>query len=140
MNELSKSFIIGRYKHKIDPSESFFEQDKDEDLITRDKSIPESLKPFISSPFSKSGLTENIQQKVWIYLDESKEIQGPFSTIDMDQWFNDGYLDPDLLVGLNYRDRLVPLKSFLEVSAFFDNYNSISATFSFDAETQKTQA
>lgn len=133
MIELTKSYILDRYKHKIDPQESFFEQDQSEDVITRQKSVPESMKPFIFSPFSKSRMAENSQEKVWVYLDDEKEIQGPFSTIDMDQWFNEGYLDPDLLVGLNYRDRLVPLKTFLEVSSFFDNYSNISATFSADA-------
>lgn len=119
MATLTKQTVLDVYSWRIDPPPSFFELDPDGDFLALAASGPENLKPEARAPFSTSGMLENPHEKEWVYLDEDGDLQGPFSTLDMDQWYNNGYFDLDLLVGLNTRDRLIPLRTLIEVSGLF---------------------
>lgn len=67
---------------------------------------PRQQKPVIQkkryiipkSPFSASGLASNLNDKVWYYIDEEENTQGPFSSGDMDSWFDGGYFFNELLI------------------------------------------
>ena len=35
-----------------------------------------------------SDLVQNENERIWIYIDQYNSIQGPFTTLEMDWWFN----------------------------------------------------
>ena len=49
----------------------------------------------IVSPFIASQIIQNPQDPIWVYLDDQDNIQGPFSSIVMDNWYNQGLLPMD---------------------------------------------
>ncbi|KAL4453733.1 hypothetical protein ABPG74_009629 [Tetrahymena malaccensis] len=53
------------------------------------------------SPFSQSPMMKSVQldERGWFYIDEQDCIQGPFTSIEMDNWYLKGYFLPTLLVG-----------------------------------------
>jgi len=51
-----------------------------------------------SSPFTKSSLAKTPLDRSWFYLDEADRIQGPFTSIEMDNWFDHGFFFNELLV------------------------------------------
>ena len=61
----------------------------------------------ISSPFAASQIIENLSERIWIYIDEYDVIQGPFTTLEMDNWYNHYYFPMDLLIGLADRERCI---------------------------------
>lgn len=50
------------------------------------------------SPFSSSGFTEDLALRVWYYIDEQDNVQGPFTSLEMDNWFDQGYFFNELLI------------------------------------------
>lgn len=40
-------------------------------------------------------------------------IQGPFNSLEMDNWYNKGFLPMDLMVGLADREKCVKLSDFI---------------------------
>ncbi len=69
-------------------------------------------KVFVAkSPFSSSGYVEDPTHRVWYYLDESNLVQGPFTSLEMDHWFDNGYLFNELLVRLREKNEFVQLIS-----------------------------
>ncbi|EAR95634.1 GYF domain protein (macronuclear) [Tetrahymena thermophila SB210] len=54
-----------------------------------------------TSPFSQSPMMKSVQldERGWFYIDEQDCIQGPFTSIEMDNWYLKGYFLPTLLVG-----------------------------------------
>lgn len=50
------------------------------------------------SPFSNSSIVEDPTFRGWHYIDESDIIQGPFTSLEMDSWFDQGYLFNELLI------------------------------------------
>ena len=53
---------------------------------------------MIRAPFSSSGLSSDLGERVWFYIDEQNEIQGPFTTLEMDSWFDKGFLFDELKI------------------------------------------
>ncbi|KAL4497987.1 hypothetical protein ABPG72_014844 [Tetrahymena utriculariae] len=55
----------------------------------------------VISPFSQSPMMKSVQldERGWFYIDEQDCIQGPFTSIEMDNWYLKGYFLPTLLVG-----------------------------------------
>ena len=74
----------------------------------------------ITSPFTASQMIDNEQQRVWIYIDEHDCFQGPFSTIEMDHWYNSELLPLDLFIGLIDRQMCVKLSEFINSTYPFD--------------------
>ena len=70
----------------------------------------------ISSPFAASQIVEDPNDRVWIYIDEDDVIQGPFTTIEMDYWYNNHMFPMDLLIGLADRERCIRLGDFIIAS------------------------
>lgn len=51
------------------------------------------------------------RQPSWYYLDQQKHVQGPFDTLQMRNWLNEGYFQIDLPVRLNSWSDFYPLGS-----------------------------
>ncbi|KAM3137562.1 hypothetical protein pb186bvf_010352 [Paramecium bursaria] len=49
--------------------------------------------------FSRPGLLNNLNAKIWYYIDDFSKIQGPFSTIQMENWYQKGIFDEIRRVG-----------------------------------------
>lgn len=71
------------------------------------KAIPTSHNPEYSakpkivippSPFSTFRKGEDAAARGWYYIDERDATQGPFSSIEMDNWFEQGFFFNELLV------------------------------------------
>lgn len=67
----------------------------------------------IGSPFAASQIVEDGNKRIWIYIDEYDIIQGPFTTIEMDYWYNNHMFPMDLLIGLADRERCIRLGDFI---------------------------
>lgn len=63
----------------------------------------------IKAPFSSSGLSVDLGERVWFYIDEQKEIQGPFTTLEMDSWFEKGFLFDELKICHTMTNKFFPL-------------------------------
>lgn len=50
------------------------------------------------SPFSTSNLVKDPTERGWYYVDELDILQGPFTSLEMDNWFDQGYLFNELLI------------------------------------------
>jgi len=60
-------------------------------FVNKPKTVPKS-------PFSSSGLVENPEAKVWFYVDEEGNSQGPFATHQMDEWYDHKFFENDLQI------------------------------------------
>jgi len=60
-------------------------------FVNKPKTVPKS-------PFSSSGLVEVLEAKVWFYVDEEGSSQGPFTTHQMDEWYDHKYFENDLQI------------------------------------------
>lgn len=67
----------------------------------------------ILSPFTASQVIEHSSKRIWIYVDQKNKIQGPFTALEMDNWYNKGFLPLDLLIGLADREKCVKLSDFI---------------------------
>ena len=74
----------------------------------------------ITSPFTASQIVDDEKARVWIYIDESDYFQGPFTSVEMDHWYNSELLPLDLLIGMLDRDRCVKLSDFISSTYPFD--------------------
>ncbi|KAM3144427.1 hypothetical protein pb186bvf_003591 [Paramecium bursaria] len=65
-------------------------------------------------PFSAQAILNSVQttEKCWYYIDKNDNIQGGFCSNDMDIWFQQGYLMPDLLISWKQPNRWVFLEQF----------------------------
>jgi hypothetical protein len=55
--------------------------------------------PSISKTiFINNPLIENPMDRVWSYIDEQNTIQGPFTTVEMNNWFEKGYFFDELKI------------------------------------------
>ena len=73
--------------HPVDNMEEMlYSQEK----VGKKKRAMHRNQKFVKSPFLKSGLVldGDEQSPVWFYLDEGKTTQGPFTTVQMDHWYN----------------------------------------------------
>lgn len=52
----------------------------------------------IINPFSTSPLIKSKYAKIWFYIDESNNVQGPYASLQMDRWLADGYFFDELLI------------------------------------------
>lgn len=64
---------------------------------------------LIRTPFSSSGFSTDLGERVWFYIDEQNEIQGPFTTFEMDNWFEKGYLFDELKICHAANNKFFPL-------------------------------
>ena len=67
----------------------------------------------VISPFAASQIVEDVNERIWIYIDEYDTIQGPFTTNEMDFWYNNRHFPMDLLIGLADRERCIRLGDFI---------------------------
>jgi hypothetical protein len=67
----------------------------------------------ITSPFASCEIIEDFNERIWIYIDEFDTIQGPFTTVEMDNWYNQQFFPMDLLIGLADRERCIRLGDFI---------------------------
>ena len=63
------------------------------------------------NPFKAFCALNNVRsdKREWFYTDENKNIQGPFSSLEMDNWFNVGFFFDELEVSFNNKDHFFPL-------------------------------
>ena len=64
---------------------------------------------MIRTPFSSSGYSTDLGERVWFYIDEQNEIQGPFTTLEMDSWFEKGFLFDELKICHSLTNKFFPL-------------------------------
>lgn len=64
---------------------------------------------MIRTPFSSSGFSTDLGERVWFYIDEQNEIQGPFTTLEMDNWFEKGFLFDELKICHSGTNKFFPL-------------------------------
>ena len=112
---LSKADLLQLWTNRRPMQLNLLELDPEGDILEHECSKPINLEHKAHKPFSKSGLVEDPNSKEWVYIDDEGKLQGPFSTNEMDSWFEEGFLDSERLVGLNHRDRLLPLWMFMEM-------------------------
>lgn len=74
----------------------------------------------ITSPFTASQLCDDERDRIWIYIDEKDCFQGPFSSVEMDNWYNNERLPLDLLIGIIDREQCVKLSDFISSTYPFD--------------------
>ncbi len=67
----------------------------------------------VISPFAASQIIDDVNERIWIYIDEYDSIQGPFTTNEMDFWYNNRHFPMDLLIGLADRERCIRLGDFI---------------------------
>lgn len=78
-------------------------------------------KKTLYSPFEATGLTKNrLDAKVWFYLDEESNIKGPFSTVDMDSWFNHGDLHGSTKVAYDQKEKFCKIYKFVDIFHDFE--------------------
>lgn len=78
-------------------------------------------KKTLYSPFEATGLTKNrLEAKVWFYLDEESKIKGPFSTVEMDSWFNHGDLHGSTKVAYNQKEKFCKIYKFVDIFKDFE--------------------
>ena len=75
------------------------------------KPIPKQS--LISSPFRKSGLISDCELRIWQYQDESGNTQGPFTALEMDNWFNRGFFHNKLPIKLKAMSGYMKLADML---------------------------
>ncbi|CAD8105515.1 unnamed protein product [Paramecium primaurelia] len=59
----------------------------------------QSIKKEIVFSRSIPGQVNYLLQKIWYYVDDYLKVQGPFSSIQMDNWYLKGYFDDILRIG-----------------------------------------
>ncbi|CAD8182761.1 unnamed protein product [Paramecium octaurelia] len=59
----------------------------------------QSIKKEIVFSRSTPGQANHLLQKIWYYVDDYLKVQGPFSSIQMDNWYLKGYFDDILRIG-----------------------------------------
>jgi len=104
-------------KEPIEPENYFTSNDQNpNEAILENVATPKPMrlvtkkKVFVAkSPFISSGYVEDPTLRVWYYLDESNQIQGPFTTLEMDHWFDNGYFFNELLIRLREKNEFVQL-------------------------------
>ena len=74
----------------------------------------------ITSPFTASQIASDERERIWIYIDERDIFQGPFSSVEMDNWYNSERLPLDLLIGMIKREKCVKLSDFISSTYPFD--------------------
>lgn len=116
MNLISKDQLLKAFQNRIPPPPEIFELDPDGDILVPHAQLPINSICSVGTPFQASGLVSDPNLKEWVYVDDMHQLQGPFSTIEMDTWYREGHLHLELLVGLNSRERLLSLASFIELS------------------------
>ncbi|CAD8080411.1 unnamed protein product [Paramecium sonneborni] len=67
-----------------------------------------NMSPF---SFSKYSHFQSLTSRYWYYLDNSNNVQGPFSCVEMDNWYRKNLLNPDLLISYKSHD----LTSFVKI-------------------------
>lgn len=71
---------------------------------------PIKKKVYISkNPFVSSGYADSPTLRVWYYLDEKDRVQGPFTSIEMDVWFEAGFLFNELLIRFKEQNDFIKL-------------------------------
>ena len=78
---------------------------------------------LVVSPFAASQLVDDPTERCWIYIDEHDFIQGPFSSSEMDNWYNNKCFPMDLLIGLSDRERSIRLGDFILSTYPFNKTN-----------------
>ena len=95
-------------------------------------------KKTLYSPFEATGLTKNhLDSKVWFYFDEDN-IRGPFSTVDMDSWFNHGELHGSTKVAYDQKEKFCKIYKFVEIFKDFELENDKKITIDTKATTQES--
>ena len=56
----------------------------------------------------------DVFEEVWYYKDPQGEIQGPFTSNDMDSWNNDGYFSSKLLIAWSQHYDFVTIENFIK--------------------------
>eukprot|EP01017_Pseudomicrothorax_dubius_P037139 TRINITY_DN5407_c0_g1_i2.p1 TRINITY_DN5407_c0_g1~~TRINITY_DN5407_c0_g1_i2.p1 ORF type:complete len:225 (+),score=33.34 TRINITY_DN5407_c0_g1_i2:68-742(+) len=74
---------------------------------------------LMTAPFSSSKDVNDPTQPVWWYIDESENIQGPFSSQEMDWWFKEGYFSDSLRIRIGKDSAFVQLKEWISVLSNF---------------------
>ncbi|CAD8112468.1 unnamed protein product [Paramecium primaurelia] len=59
----------------------------------------QSIKKEIIFSRSIPGQANHLLSKIWYYVDDYLKVQGPFSSIQMDNWYLKGYFDDILRIG-----------------------------------------
>jgi len=117
-------------KDPIEPENYFQNNDQNpNEAILESATTPKPMrlvtkkKVFVSkSPFSSSGYVEDPTLRVWYYLDESNQVQGPFTSLEMDHWFDNGYLFNELLVRVKEKNDFVQLIQLFGKVEFINCY------------------
>jgi hypothetical protein len=58
---------------------------------------------------------DRIQEPVWFYKDSTDTTQGPFSTLNMYQWYVLNYFPPDLQLSFGDSNDFIPMNNFSEM-------------------------
>ncbi len=91
-------------------------------------------KTISKSPFSASGQVENLEAKVWYYIDEAGDSQGPFTTLQMDEWYDHKFFENDLQIRRAGQDKFAKL-----IDALTRSDNSAGRTFQKQGDFQRGQ-
>lgn len=99
------------------------------DAILESASTPKPMRQITKkriaipkSPFISSGYIEDPTLRVWFYIDEQSQIQGPFTSLEMDHWFDNGFLFNELLIRLKENNDFVPLKQLFGKVEYYQVY------------------
>jgi hypothetical protein len=77
------------------------------------------------SPFTNSGYSTDPALRVWYYIDETDRIQGPFTSLEMDHWFDSGFFFNELLVRFKEQNDFVKLLDLFGKTEQPQNYRII---------------
>ena len=78
--------------------------------------LKSSEKTTLYSPFEGTNLAQGKpNEKLWYYLDEEHQVNGPHSTRDMDDWFNHGTLHGSTKIAYNQKEKFSKIYKFMEI-------------------------
>jgi hypothetical protein len=94
----------------LDPNEAFLPpstppvrpRPAPEKHVVKRKIIPKS-------PFTTSKYADDLSARVWYYVDEQTKVQGPFTSIEMDHWYDSGYFFYELLIRFKEHNDFIKL-------------------------------
>lgn len=82
---------------------------------------------IIPKPFSANvNNTKGSNEKIWWYIDQNSNMQGPFASEDMDTWFQAGYFAEDLQIRYGERGAMQTLKEYLHNPSNFPSFRKTS--------------
>jgi len=92
-----------------------------------DEPVKKKKKQFVAKTNFVNGEFEDILETGWFYLDSYGKPQGPFSTLEMKQWYNAGFFFETTMVKRINEEEFVPISGCEEIKSYDTSTTMVSA-------------